>query len=104
MAAPSSSIGLAEEVSARIVSIIAAHAPPLRPVLCPAGGAHVRAADPVRLRRGHHRPDAGNPPRNRPFLRAPVAALHRRADRSEAHTSELPSLLRISYAVFRLNK
>src|SRR3546814_1587608 len=33
-----------------------------------------------------------------------VQALHRHADRSEEHTSELPSLMRIPYAVFRLKK
>src|SRR3546814_6188300 len=31
-------------------------------------------------------------------------ALHRRPDRSEEHTSELQSLMRISYAVFCLKK
>src|SRR3546814_10363327 len=30
--------------------------------------------------------------------------VHRKADRSEEHTSELQSLMRISYAVFCLNK
>src|SRR3546814_1210865 len=33
-----------------------------------------------------------------------VAALARRSDRSEEHTSELQSLMRISYAVFCLKK
>src|SRR3546814_9747787 len=36
--------------------------------------------------------------------REPVAAVRDRADRSEEHTSELQSLMRISYAVFCLKK
>src|SRR3546814_7070692 len=37
-------------------------------------------------------------------LEAPVAPFHRHEDRSEEHTSELQSLMRISYAVFCLKK
>src|SRR3546814_2129099 len=40
----------------------------------------------------------------RPFLRALVAALSLSGVRSEEHTSELQSLMRISYAVFCLKK
>src|SRR3546814_9475325 len=36
-------------------------------------------------------------------VRQPPRPLHRDADRSEEHTSELQSLMRISYAVFCLN-
>src|SRR3546814_9162793 len=39
-----------------------------------------------------------------PFLRATVAAEADRRQRSEEHTSELQSLMRISYAVFCLKK
>src|SRR3546814_4660099 len=41
--------------------------------------------------------------RHRPHVRHPPAAEHA-GDRSEEHTSELQSLMRISYAVFCLNK
>src|SRR3546814_2855413 len=38
------------------------------------------------------------------FPLAEAAAAHARMERSEEHTSELQSLMRISYAVFSLNK
>src|SRR3546814_5661666 len=41
-------------------------------------------------------PEAGPP--------APIGRGDARAERSEEHTSELPSLMRISYALFCLNK
>src|SRR3546814_6294624 len=45
------------------------------------------------------------PDRNsEPFLDELSARLAARIDRSEEHTSELPSLMRISYAVFCLKK
>src|SRR3546814_9363730 len=50
--------------------------------------------------------DAGHSPRAPP-VRAENAARHRgdrRATRSEEHTSDLQSLMRLSYAVFRLKK
>src|SRR3546814_8682964 len=50
----------------------------------------------IRLRGGRHR-DPANPLRSAGRLRA----VHLR---SEEHTSELQSLMRISYAVFRLKK
>src|SRR3546814_10738004 len=37
-------------------------------------------------------------------VRTPLDFLHAKADRSEEHTSELQSLMRISYAVFCLQK
>src|SRR3546814_5444167 len=66
------------------------------------------AADRARLRRARQRrpddradlrqgPAAGKPPGARPGDRA-------RSDRSEEHTSELQSLMRISYADFWLKK
>src|SRR3546814_5254576 len=39
-----------------------------------------------------------------PQRRGPDGAVHRRITRSEEHTSELQSLMRISYAVFCLKK
>src|SRR3546814_9933626 len=48
--------------------------------------------------RGHHRRPRG---RRR---RSPARAAARAGDRSEEHTSELQSLMRISYAVFCLKK
>src|SRR3546814_10149262 len=39
-----------------------------------------------------------------PFVSAPPASWHFRTTRSEEHTSELQSLMRISYAVFCLKK
>src|SRR3546814_3510668 len=51
-----------------------------------------------------HRSDLGPDPR-RPALPGAAGAICRcRAGRSEAHTSELQSLMRISYAVFCLKK
>src|SRR3546814_1952314 len=55
------------------------------------------------------RRDARHPPRPRPRLlprraRAIARGLTGRPARSEEHTSELQSLMRISYAVFCLNK
>src|SRR3546814_3796327 len=38
------------------------------------------------------------------FCCPPVCYSHKKADRSEEHTSELQSLMRISYAVFCLKK
>src|SRR3546814_7805748 len=38
------------------------------------------------------------------FIALPVPAQHTRIDRSEEHTSELQSLMRLSYAVFCLKK
>src|SRR3546814_8654924 len=38
------------------------------------------------------------------MLRREVEIIHRAGDRSEEHTSELQSLMRISYAVFCLKK
>src|SRR3546814_1103014 len=66
------------------------------------------AADPDRLCRGR-RSGAGGPDRARGLWRrqwAGKGALDRlrRAGRSEEHTSELQSLMRISYAVFCLKK
>src|SRR3546814_14451883 len=44
------------------------------------------------------------PPATRMFFRSTTARLSSRAVRSEEHTSELQSLMRISYAVFCLKK
>src|SRR3546814_8313912 len=74
-----------------------------------------RRMEPVRFR--HHRPDAGAgdrqsqcapdipyPPRAPDHLGGTQAEGGGRGDRSEEHTSELQSLMRISYAVFCLKK
>src|SRR3546814_9469148 len=42
--------------------------------------------------------------RDRPCPRRAIARMQPGEERSEAHTSELQSLMRISYAVFRLEK
>src|SRR3546814_6509728 len=65
-------------------------------------GACARAAQ-------HGRPRREAEPFSRPALRRPAAACRHRprarhASRSEEHTSELQSLMRISYAVFCLKK
>src|SRR3546814_8676537 len=44
------------------------------------------------------------PPQNVPVLRTRLTALEAKFGRSEEHTSELQSLMRISYAVFCLKK
>src|SRR3546814_10035648 len=44
------------------------------------------------------------PLRNYARIEDAIAAIHRHAPRSEEHTSELQSLMRISYAVFCLKK
>src|SRR3546814_7112004 len=56
-------------------------------------------ADDDALCRGGRVPDGGT---RRPRARRPAPFRHRPAGRSEEHTSELQSLMRISYAVFRL--
>src|SRR3546814_4574781 len=71
-------------------------------------GAADRRADPSQ----HHRGNGGL--RSKPLPRSPPENSHgtdrlrhhrvHRADRSEEHTSELQSLMRISYAVFCLKK
>src|SRR3546814_958181 len=53
-------------------------------------------------RGGRGAPRAGGPPH--PRLHHPPAGRATMTDRSEEHTSELQSLMRISYAVFCLNK
>src|SRR3546814_8364945 len=61
----------------------------------------------TRRSRGGCRPRPGSARRgNLPYARrsAPARARDRRANRSEEHTSELQSLIRISYAVFCLKK
>src|SRR3546814_1817974 len=61
----------------------------------------------ARLRRGLGRPDLGGDQDQRPVQRArrvPQGQPARRRARSEEHTSELQSLMRISYAVFCLKK
>src|SRR3546814_2612956 len=67
----------------------------------------LRSGDGYAGRRGTHRRDIGRPP-HPGRCGSSSAALHRadRADaaRSEEHTSELQSLMRISYAVFCLKK
>src|SRR3546814_17238956 len=45
-----------------------------------------------------------NPPRFRQRLNRSSVPIHAKFDRSEEHTSELQSLMRISYAVFCLKK
>src|SRR3546814_1298423 len=62
-------------------------------------------ADPRRLR-AHARDGCRHAPgpRRGVQLRAPAAAVQAAAARSEEHTSELQSLMRISYAVFCLKK
>src|SRR3546814_2288560 len=86
-----------------------------RPPARPAGGALVRTHVPARVRGGvvpgaashTRRPPAG---RGRQRLRRPAVLRPARRDagrahrRSEEHTSELQSLMRISYAVFCLKK
>src|SRR3546814_2454125 len=66
-----------------------------------------RHAD-CRSRGGEHRfrNDFQRPLGNQPYtqLRAPARPYHPGAKRSEEHTSELQSLMRISYAVFCLKK
>src|SRR3546814_7988507 len=47
---------------------------------------------------------AGGPPRSRVYGNRSRRLRHGRLDRSEEHTSELQSLMRISYAVFCLKK
>src|SRR3546814_1026319 len=49
----------------------------------------------------HHLPERADPHHHHAVAEH---ADHRRADRSEEHTSELQSLMRISYAVFCLKK
>src|SRR3546814_1613493 len=56
-------------------------------------------------------PAMASPPRNEPttamekrMMRCATPPVDRKADRSEEHTSELQSLMRISYAVFCLKK
>src|SRR3546814_7888110 len=67
-----------------------------------------RASCGDRSRTGAHRSRVGPPPRERrPRYRPatpPLPARRRSRDRSEEHTSELTSLMRISYAVFCLKK
>src|SRR3546814_10083541 len=66
-----------------------------------AGRRHAAASSrETRSRRGRR---ARYPPQARARACAPLAANRRRA-RSEEHTSELQSLMRISYAVFCLKK
>src|SRR3546814_1994990 len=76
------------------------HRDPARRV-APAPLSTVRAPPPLRSppRRVGYRPMAGRPSSAAPTLRAWRARF-----RSEEHTSELPSLMRISYAVFCLKK
>src|SRR3546814_5569170 len=69
------------------------------------GGDHGRPAD----RHGHRRrcrtaPATRPRRRRRPDRVAAADALYHAGDRSEEHTSELQSLMRISYAVFCLKK
>src|SRR3546814_7414713 len=80
---------------ARVPQLRAAGA--LRPAVGRTGLAHGRCAPQAPPRRGHRfPPDARVPHRRQP---APD-----RLERSEEHTSELQSLMRISYAVFCLKK
>src|SRR3546814_9889175 len=57
---------------------------------------------PAELRIGQHRPVVGDRLHDRLPIRAAWRDAH--AGRSEEHTSELQSLMRISYAVFCLKK
>src|SRR3546814_5748241 len=69
----------------------------------PGGGAELRAQD----RRGHARRGAARSAGDRGLSRIRArggGALTWRTCRSEEHTSELQSLMRISYAVFCLKK
>src|SRR3546814_2799859 len=61
---------------------------------------------PRRPRRGHERYSQGRAPRPARRRRQRLSGLMSRAEfiRSEEHTSELQSLMRISYAVFCLKK
>src|SRR3546814_4440399 len=77
------------------------------------GGAHPRTHRPDRLRRQLYRAIEGaagaDEPRetgraHRRTDQAPVRGRTARGRRSEEHTSELQSLMRISYAVFCLKK
>src|SRR3546814_7971516 len=72
------------------------------------GQPHTRVAH-ARQRAGRHAVDrsAGSVPWSQcewPELGGPRLVRQRREQRSEEHTSELQSLMRISYAVFCLNK
>src|SRR3546814_8599892 len=62
----------------------------------------------ARLRRGGEGPPVGlGSPQARPWqpaVRGPARSSWHHPDRSEEHTSELQSLMRISYAVFCLKK
>src|SRR3546814_5237902 len=71
------------------------------PSLSRGGGSHVGAAGGIPL---HHRPSAGGPPLSPSEPGEDSAAPIRPVERSEEHTSELQSLMRISYAVFCLKK
>src|SRR3546814_8224985 len=64
------------------------------------GRGRVRHADPHRLQGLRHL----RVPAQRPGRHRAAAAEHPRGLRSEEHTSELQSLMRISYAVFCLKK
>src|SRR3546814_6502086 len=70
-------------------------------------GARLRGAEPRRLDPRHRRRHGGGArralPRPRPALSDRPGG-RAEAERSEEHTSELQSLMRISYAVFRLQK
>src|SRR3546814_2675729 len=77
-------------------------------------GSGLIVSSPVRLEAPRPRPslegDCGKRPGlpqwrpSRLFSAGPDGPLHREAKRSEEHTSELQSLMRISYAVFCLKK
>src|SRR3546814_6533730 len=67
---------------------------------CRSAAAGIRA----RLDTAQHRERAAVQPDPGRVQPAAAAAARRRADRSEEHTSELQSLMRISYAVFCLKK
>src|SRR3546814_5895569 len=80
------------------------HAPPRR-------GQHVEGGDPLlaalverRQQQDHETAVAGLQAVEQAEAGHGVDALHARYVRSEEHTSELQSLMRISYAVFRLKK
>src|SRR3546814_1156407 len=65
------------------------------------GGARDGGADPAR---GVRRRRLSDQPLHRPLLHRDAARQEHHLSRSEEHTSELQSLMRISYAVFCLKK
>src|SRR3546814_1464276 len=71
-----------------------------------ATGSHAAALSRARASRRIHQRGAAQPPRVARLFRRPAHRdlEHHQASSSEEHTSELQSLMRISYAVFSLTK